>query len=209
MTVPLELKGMLAGKRIMVTSGKGGPSTVPQLRDYLRRYQCSDTLRILGSAGEQVDEDARACPSAAAPLRWRLESARSGIGVLESLSEVRTVERLIVSYDEISWTNWILRDVAREVSGVPDNFHAHFASVHDLERMLAHCWEGSLFDLLERKRVGNSDQAEMDFQDWLTVELDPSGEARNPLLERKLDETFKAWGLESPAQLSAVRSAPD
>jgi hypothetical protein len=125
---------------------------------------------------------------------------------LESLSGVRRLERLIISYDEISWANWILRDVAREVSGVPENFHAHLASVHDLERMLAHCWDGSLFDLLERKRLGNSDQAEMDFHDWLTDELDPTGATRNPFLEQKLDETFQAWGLEWPAQLSTTRS---
>lgn len=56
MTAPLELKGMLAGKRIMVSSGRGGPSTVTELRDFLRRFQCSDILRILGAAGEQVED---------------------------------------------------------------------------------------------------------------------------------------------------------
>lgn len=128
---------------------------------------------------------------------------------LECLSEVRKLERLVISYDEISWANWILRDVAREVSGVPQGFHAHLASVHDLERLLAHCWNGSLFDLLERKRLGASDQADMDFHDWLANERDPTGEARNPLLEQKLDETFQAWGLQSPAQLPTAPFAQD
>lgn len=118
---------------------------------------------------------------------------------LESLSHIRGIERLIVSYDEISWANWVLRDVAREVSGVPADFTAHFASVHDLERMLSHCWQGSLFGLLERKRLGDDGQAEMDFHDWLTIKLDPEGQARNPFLEAKLDEAFEAWGLKSSA----------
>jgi hypothetical protein len=118
---------------------------------------------------------------------------------LDALTEVRRMERLVISYDEISWANWVLRDVAREVSGVPEGFYAHFASVHDLERMLAHCWQGSLFDLLERKRLGKDNQADMDFHDWLTIELDPEGQARNPFLEAKLDEVFEAWGLQSSA----------
>jgi hypothetical protein len=65
--------------------------------------------------------------------------------------------------------------------------------------MLAHCWQGSMFDLLERKRSGKESHAEMDFHDWLTIELDPEGQARNPFLEAKLDQTFEAWGLESSA----------
>src|SRR5450631_2873445 len=64
---------------------------------------------------------------------------------------------------------------SRDVSGVPEGFYAHFASVHDLERMLAHCWQGSMFDLLERKRLGTESHAELDFHDWLTIELDPAG----------------------------------
>jgi len=165
-------------------SGQFLPSKMWGRLDDLRK----DMRRTLGHALAQL-------------YRFDGALARRAPG-LESLSGVRRIERLIVSYDEISWANWILRDAARDVSGVPEDFHAHFASVHDLERMLAHCWEGSLFDLLERKRLGNSDQAEMDFHDWLTVELDPSGEARNLLLERKLDETFQAWGLEPPAERS-------
>jgi hypothetical protein len=47
---------MLAGKPIMVSSGEGGPSTVADVREFLRRFPCSDTLRILGHASEQVDE---------------------------------------------------------------------------------------------------------------------------------------------------------
>jgi hypothetical protein len=117
---------------------------------------------------------------------------------LEPLANVRKVERLIVSYDEVSWANWVLRDVAREVSGVPQDFFAHIASVHDFERLLANCWEGSLFDLLERKR-GSEDQAEMDFHDWLSKEVDPEGKAENPLLEARHNEFLNAWGIQSSA----------
>jgi len=117
---------------------------------------------------------------------------------LEPLANIRKVERLVVSYDEVSWANWVLRDVAREVSGVPEDFFAHIASVHDFERLLANCWEGSLFDLLERKR-GSEDQAEMDFHDWLSKEIDPEGKAEHPLLEARHNEFLNAWGVQSSA----------
>lgn len=133
--------------------------------------------------------------------RFDLALARRATG-LEKLSHVRQIEHLIVSFDEISWANWILRDVSREVSEVPEDFSAHLASVHDLERLLAHCWRGSLFNLLERKRLGDTGQAEMDFHDWLTIELDPEGNAKNPLLEAKMDRTFEAWGIQPSAKES-------
>jgi hypothetical protein len=89
--------------------------------------------------------------------------------------------------------------VAREVSGVPEDFFTHIASVHDFERLLANCWQGSLFDLLERKR-SSEDQAEMDFHDWLSKEIDPEGKAENPLLEARHDDFLKAWGVQSSAK---------
>jgi hypothetical protein len=125
---------------------------------------------------------------------------RQGARGLERLTGVMSFERLVVTWDRVFWCNSILReeiDAAGETSSEQRVLtHAHVLTIEDLEYLLGYCWHGSLFALLQQKRLGPDSQDSMDFHDWMNLYLF-KGEERcgNPFLSQKFSQYLEEWGL--------------
>ncbi len=102
---------------------------------------------------------------------------------LSKLLNVAQFERLIITYDAMYYSNSILKKALDPV------MHCHIASVEEFEYLLGYCWNGSLFDLLNRKRV-KIETDMLDFSDWMAS---LSGEHRNPFLLSIFDDLQKAY----------------
>lgn len=115
----------------------------------------------------------------------------AGAPGLEQFAGLKRFERLVVTYDNLHFANSVVRDEIISMAtanGIAPK-HVHVAPVADLEYVLGHCWRGSLFDLLEKKRA-DADHDMMDFHDWMGHHLAPGADHRNPFL----DGVFNDWG---------------
>lgn len=115
---------------------------------------------------------------------------------LERLQDVASIERVLVTYDFLSWGNWIIRQEAQSVAGVGPDFHFHVAHIDEFERLLGACSDRSLFDLLHQKRTGEDDQDIMDFREWTHDNIGEN--VSNPFLEAKVKAMMGEWGVPLP-----------
>jgi hypothetical protein len=124
---------------------------------------------------------------------------RRGTKGLERLSGVTSFERLVVTWEPVSWGNSLIReeiDLTSQTSQEGQVGHVHVITIDEFERLLGYCWRNSLFDLLQRKRLGPDGQDAMDFFDWMVLHLKGSGPApANPFLMRTLNGFLEASGL--------------
>lgn len=138
----------------------------------------------------------RTAGRAAAQLHAFQQALDASTVGLERLRNVVSVERVLVTYDFLSWANWIIRQEAQNVAGVEPEFHFHVAHIDEFERLLGACTDRALFDLLHQKRTGEGDQDIMDFGEWTH---DYIGEnVSNPFLEAKVREVMSEWGVPFP-----------
>lgn len=109
---------------------------------------------------------------------------------LERLKNVREIELLIVSYDDIPFANWIIRDLmAREVPNAAD---VHICSIDDFEEIQRYYWGRSLFDALRAKREGNHQDRAWGLRHWVQ-ERAVLAVSRHPLLTSTFDALIKGW----------------
>lgn len=152
--------------------------------------------KMWGHLDDLRDELKKTAGRAAEQLRVFQEALGGSAPGLERLRDVVSVERVLVTYDFLSWSNWIIREEAQSVAGVAADFHFHIAHIDEFERLLGACTDRSLFDLLQQKRTGEGDQDIMDFSEWTH---DYIGEnVSNPFLEAKVREVMSEWGVPFP-----------
>jgi hypothetical protein len=97
---------------------------------------------------------------------WKFERDIREYDDLEILSNCKTIERLIVTYDHSYFLNSVLHDLVLELHpDIPKNYFWHVISVEALERILGLSGV-TLFKILEDKRL-DSDGSAMDFRDYI------------------------------------------
>jgi len=127
------------------------------------------------------------------------EDLSAALPGLEGLEEVREIELLLVTHDEVPWANWLMRDtIAKRVPGAGQ---IHFCSIDDFENLQRYCWGGSIFDLLSQKRHGPDHAHERDFREWLYQRGAPTT-PNHPVLAQAFEELVASWGA-TPRQLLA------
>lgn len=116
---------------------------------------------------------------------------------LARLSAVRHVELLVVTFDEVPFGNWVMRDaIANRVDGAND---VQICSIDEFENLQRYCWGSSPFEMVSVKRENAS---AFDFGRWLQAR----GEApfaHHPFLRATFDRLMASYGLSAPADLDA------
>jgi hypothetical protein len=148
----------------------------------------------LWSAIGKVKEDLSKTVGAGVRQLWNFEQAVSSgrHPELAVLSGFKEFERLVVSYDQLYYSNSIIRDLIRDQFvehgiRIPANYHWHVISIDELEAVLG--MHGSKFLGLLKEKQLNSEDDQMDFGDYLGryyADRDPT----NPYLERIREAFF-------------------
>ncbi len=173
---------VLAGNRAVVIEVKQSGHFLPS--------------KMWGRLDDLRTELKRTAGRAAAQLNAFQQAMEASTVGLERLRHVESFERVLVTYDFLSWGNWIIREEAQRVAGVGSEFHFHIAHIDEFERLLGACADRPLFDLLHQKRTGDGDQDIMDFREWTH---DYIGEdVSNPFLDAKVREMMSEWGVPLP-----------
>lgn len=151
--------------------------------------------KMWGHLDDLRDELKRTAGRAAKQLHAFQQALNVSAAGLERLQCVQSVERVLVTYDFLSWGNWIIREEAQRVAGVGADFHFHVAHIDEFERLLGACTSRSLFDLLQQKRT-DRDQDIMDFREWTHEHI--GEDVSNPFLEAKAKQVMSEWGVPFP-----------
>jgi hypothetical protein len=149
--------------------------------------------KMWGKLAKLREEIAQTLGKAVKQLHRFDEDRAKGAVKDQRLAGVRHVERLVVTYDYTAWSNLVIRDQALAVAGIPADYHVHVATIDDFERLLGHCWQGCLFDVLVEKRT-NSDWDVMDIGDWIATHLE-TAQTRNPYLDDTYQTIVAGWAL--------------
>ena len=109
---------------------------------------------------------------------------------LSILSSIKTIQRLVITYDRTYFSNSILKSIAlteakKKDPSIPDNFNWHTISVEEFERLLA-LNELSIFDLLKKKE-DSREANQWDFREYMARRF-PDAKFSNPYLERIKEE---------------------
>ena len=125
---------------------------------------------------------------------WNFEQAlRSGrFREMGPLSQVKDIERVVVTHDQTYFSNSILKDCILESFSennidVPETYHWHIMSADELENVLS-LRDLRMFDLLRAKRLDPVDER-MDWGDYLARKYADHA-APNAYLDRIKEEFF-------------------
>lgn len=126
---------------------------------------------------------------------WMFEKdIKSGIfNELKKLSQIKRIQRLIVTYDRTYFSNSILKkhaldEAKKKDSSIPDNFKWHTISVEEFERLLV-ISDISIFDLLKNKE-DDPETVDWDFREYIARKF-PNVPFSNPYLEKVKHEFIK------------------
>jgi hypothetical protein len=149
---------------------------------------------------ETIKHDLSKSVAAGVRQLWKFEEAACG-GLrpeLAMLSEIKNFDRIVVSYDDLYFSNSIIRDRIRERfvedgTSIPAEYHWHVISIDELEGVLG--MHGPNFlGFLKEKRL-NAENDRLDFRDYLG-RFYPDRDPTNPYLDRIRQKFFGRFQVE-------------
>ena len=146
---------------------------------------------------DDVKKDLSQSVGAGVRQLWKFEQAiQSGkYSELNSLLSIKRFHRLIVSYDNLYYANWILKDKIKEVftaagDDVPADYDWQIISIDELEFVLG--MHGTDFVKVLNHKQSGSEDSELDFGDYLSKYYSDRS-AKNPYLEGIKERFFSRF----------------
>ena len=128
---------------------------------------------------------------------WKFEQAiQSGKHPeLSHLTSIKRFHRLIVSYDNLYYANWILKEKIKEVltaagDGIPADYNWQIISIDELEFLLG--MHGADLIKVSNHKQSSDEDSGLDFGDYLSKYYSARS-AKNPYLERIREQFFNKF----------------